>query len=99
MSCETPHDAEIFHYETHPAPFGEPYPNDREMQKYALRVCYTPFESFAGTLYELSRLDIGVITPTRENFEDAKARFRGISCYVNDEDGEQLVGSMRGRGE
>jgi hypothetical protein len=99
VSCDSPHDAEMFHYETHPAPFGEPYPNDREMQQYALSVCYAQFESFAGVLYELSRLDIGVITPTKENFEDSKARYRGISCYVTDQDGEPLVGSMRGRGE
>jgi hypothetical protein len=99
VPCDGPHDAEVFHYETHPAPFGEPYPNDREMQKYALGVCYAQFESFAGVLYEISRLDIGVITPTQENFEDAKARYRGITCYVSDQEGEPLVGSMRGRGE
>jgi hypothetical protein len=99
VACDGPHDAEMFHYETHPAPFGEPYPNDREMQKYALAVCYAQFESFTGGLYELSRLDIGVITPTKENFEDAKARFRGIACYVTDQAGEPLVLTMRGRGE
>jgi hypothetical protein len=99
VPCETPHDREVFHYETHPAPFGEPYPNDREMQKYALTVCYAAFEAFTGTLYEVSRLDIGAITPTKENFEDSKARYRGITCWVGDESGEELVGSMRGRGE
>jgi hypothetical protein len=99
VPCETPHDAEVFHYENHPAPFGEPYPNDREMERYALRVCYAQFEAFAGILYEVSRLDIGVITPNRENFEDSKARYRGIACFVHDEDGEQIIGTMRGRGE
>jgi hypothetical protein len=99
VPCEVAHDAEVFHYENHPAPFGEPYPNDREMERYALRACYAPFSTFAGILYEVSRLDIGVIAPNKENFEDSKARYRGITCYVHDESGEQLVGTMRGRGE
>jgi hypothetical protein len=99
VPCDAPHDAEVFHYENHPAPFGEPYPNDREMERYARRVCYAQFAAFAGVLYEVSRLEIGVITPNKENFEDSKARYRGITCYVHDEAGEDLVGTMRNRGE
>jgi hypothetical protein len=99
VPCDAPHDAEVFHYENHPAPFGEPYPNDREMERYARRVCYAHFAEFAGILYEVSRLEIGVITPNRENFEDSKARYRGITCYVHDERGEDLVGTMRNRAE
>ncbi|HEX7094796.1 MAG TPA: septum formation family protein [Acidimicrobiales bacterium] len=99
VPCEMPHDREVFHAESHPAPHGEPYPGDREMQRYALQVCYQQFEAFAGILYELSRLDIGAITPTKENFEDARARYRGITCYVQDTSRKPLVGSMRGRGE
>jgi hypothetical protein len=99
VGCETPHGMEVFAKLTHPAPFGEPYPNDREMQKFALQGCYAEFQPFAGTHYEVSRLEIGVITPTKENFEDSKARYRTVTCFVSDQDGEELVGSMRGRGE
>jgi hypothetical protein len=99
VPCEGEHDAEVFHYESHPAPFGDPYPNDREMQKYALMACYAPFYDFAAVLYEVSRLEISAFTPTQENWEDAKARYRGIICYVSDADGAKLVGTMRGRGE
>jgi len=99
VPCEEPHEREVFHAEQHPAPHGEPYPGDREMQRYALSVCYAQFEAFAGTLYEVSRLDIGAITPNKTNFEDSKARYRGITCYVQDASRAPLVGSMRGRGE
>lgn len=99
VPCDQPHDREVFHTEQHPAPHGEPYPGDREMQRYALSVCYAQFQAFAGTLYEVSRLDIGAITPNKTNFEDNKARYRGITCYVHDTSRAPLVGSMRGRGE
>lgn len=99
VPCEVPHDREVFHAEGHPAPHGEPYPGDREMQRYARSVCYAQFEAFAGTLYELSRLGIGAITPNKTNFEDNKARYRGITCYVHDTSRAPLVGSMRGHGE
>jgi hypothetical protein len=99
VGCETPHDREVFHAETHPAPFGERYPGELQMQEYALARCYEHFTAFAGTLYEVSRLEIGAITPTEQNFEDSRARYRTITCFVHDADGEELVGSMRGRGE
>jgi hypothetical protein len=99
VPCDGPHFGEVFHFEFHPAPFGEPYPNERELEKYAMQVCYSQFAAFDGGLYEVSRLDIGVVIPTREQWEDSKARYRGIICYLHDEGGEELVGSMRGRGE
>jgi hypothetical protein len=99
VACDAPHGMEVFAKATHPAPFGEAYPNDREMQKFALQACYGQFQAFAGGLYEVSRLDIGVITPTKDSFEDSKARYRTITCFVSDQGGEPLVGSMRGRAE
>jgi hypothetical protein len=99
VGCDTPHDREVFHAESHPAPFGERWPGDLQMQEFALSRCYEQFAAFAGTLYEVSRLEIGAITPTQQNFEDARARYRTITCFVHDSDGAELVGSMRGRGE
>jgi hypothetical protein len=99
VPCGVEHDGEVFHYENHAAPFGEPYPAERELEKYALRACYAQFETFTGGLYEVSRLEIGAVTPTREQWEDSAARYRGIICYVFDPSGAELVGSMRGRAE
>jgi hypothetical protein len=99
VPCETPHDGEVFHFENHPAPFGEPYPNERELEKYARRACYARFEAFTGGLYEVSRLDIGAVTPTKEQWLDSRARYRGITCFLHDPSGEPLVGTMRGRAE
>jgi hypothetical protein len=95
VACDSPHDREVFELLTYPAPFGEPYPGDQKLQDFAKRGCYTAFEPYTGSLYELSDLNIGAITPTKQNFEDAKARYRRITCYLNRSDGKPLVGSMR----
>jgi hypothetical protein len=96
VPCDQPHDREVFHTEKHPAPHGEPFPGDRAMQRYATDVCYRQFEAFTGGLYEVSTLEIGAFTPTQQNFEDSKARYRGITCFVYQR-GNQLMGSMQGR--
>jgi hypothetical protein len=99
VPCEGEHAGEVFHFENHPAPFGDPYPSDRDLRTYALQVCYAQFQPFVGVQYEVSMLEIGAFTPPKENWEDSKARYRGIICYVTAESGEPLVGTMRGRAE
>jgi hypothetical protein len=96
VPCDQPHDREVFHTESHPAPHGEPFPGDRVMQRHATDVCYRQFQPFTGGLYEVSTLQIGAFTPTKQNFEDSKARYRGITCFVYQR-GQQLTGSMQGR--
>jgi len=98
VSCDEPHDREVFHAERHPAPHGEPYPGERAMQNYATGVCYQQFQAFTGGLYELSKLEIGAFIPTQQNFEDARARYRGITCWLYAKGG-QTTGSLRGRAE
>lgn len=94
--CNQPHQREVYHYAEHPAPFGVPFPGDQEMRAYATGLCYEAFEPFVGQLYELSELDIGTIIPTQLNFEDRNARYRGIHCYVERTDGEELTGTVAG---
>lgn len=97
VPCEVAHKGEVFATLVHPSPFGDPWPGNDALQRYGLRLCYRNFESFAGVIYELSVLGIGVITPPQANWEDVKARYRGIACYVQRNDDEPLVGSMRGK--
>jgi hypothetical protein len=96
VGCEVPHRHEVFATHVHPAPFGDPWPGDEALQQYAVRLCYAQFAAFAGVIYELSRLTIGAVTPPRANWEDPKARYRGIQCHVSGPSDELLVGSMRG---
>lgn len=97
LSCDEPHQREVYFVATHPAPFGEPWPGDDPLQRYALRLCYQNFSSFVGVIYELSELGIGALTPPQPNWEDERARYRGITCYLTRNDGKPMVGSMRGK--
>ena len=94
VPCSNPHDREVFFKLTYPAPFGDPYPGAQALQKWGTTACYQQFQSYVGVIYELSELVIGVLTPTKENFEDERARYRGVTCYLL-RSGAQLTGSMR----
>jgi hypothetical protein len=98
VPCDQPHDREVFHKASHPAPFGEPYPSNKVLQRDGTKACYEQFEAYVGSLYEVSELVIAVQTPTKENFEDPRARYRGITCFVQRGDRKPLVGSVRGSG-
>jgi hypothetical protein len=97
LPCDEPHQREVYATATHPARFGEPWPGDDALQQYGLRLCYQNFQAFVGVIYELSELGIGVLTPPQENWDDERARYRGITCYLTRNDGKPLVGSMRGK--
>lgn len=97
LSCDEPHQREVYFVASHPAAFGEPWPGDDALQRYALRLCYQNFAAFVGVIYELSELGIGALTPPQANWEDERARYRGITCYLIRNDGKPLVGSMRGK--
>lgn len=98
IPCEEPHHFEVFAELTYPAEHPSLYPGDAVVRDYALASCYRKFASWVGTEYEVSDLEIGVIIPTRESFENDAARYRGIHCWVQHEDGEPMVGTSRDSG-
>ena len=95
VECAEPHFAEVFHtFEldvAHPAN----YPGDEATTNYAVRTCYDHFEAFVGMSYELSLYEIGVFTPNRTNFEDDRARYRGVHCWLHPINGEPLTGTAQ----
>lgn len=95
LPCEDPHGFEIFHELLYPAGHPAVFPGEEIVREFALASCYRAFEPWVGQEYELSSLEIDVIIPTKENFEDNAARYRGIHCWVEDNDGEPLIGSSR----
>lgn len=92
IGCELPHDHQIYHLLDYPAPFPSIYPGEEVMNDFAIQSCYRNFADWVGRDYETSGLDIGVIVPTRSNFEDEVARYRTIHCWVERVDGEPIVG-------
>ncbi len=95
LGCNTPHEFEVFHQLTFPVGFPAIFPGEKVMTEFALRSCYLEFEGWVGSQYEVSTLEIEVLTPTRENFEDDAARYRGIHCFVHLSNGDPLEGPTR----
>jgi len=95
LGCFTPHKFQVFYRLEFPAGSPAIYPGDKVMREFARNSCYRKFESWVGSKYEVSALDIDVLTPTQENFEDSVARYRGIHCFVFRLDGEPLTASTR----
>ncbi|MDE0653578.1 MAG: septum formation family protein [bacterium] len=98
VDCAGPHDGEVYFQIFHPAEAGEPFPGGDEMQTWAERHCYEQFEGFVGQEYELSELEIGLLSPTNETWSDPIGRHREVTCYVEAWRGGRLLGSMRGSG-
>ena len=92
ISCDQPHDHQIYHLLNYPAPHPSIYPGDDVMIEFAVQSCYRQFAPWVGNDYETSELDIGVITPPQSNFEDDVARYRSIHCWIERSDGEPLHG-------
>lgn len=98
IPCDEPHHFEVFAQLTYPAGHPSTYPGDAVVRDFATASCYREFEAWVGTEYELSALEIGVIIPTRENFENDAARYRGIHCWVEHEGGDAMIGTSRNSG-
>lgn len=96
--CDEPHGFEIFHRLQYPAPHPSVYPGEQAIREFAIASCYREFEPWVGQEYERSALELDVIIPPRENFENDAARYRGIHCWVERVDGEPMTGSSRGSG-
>jgi hypothetical protein len=97
VPCDGPHVGEIYDRTSYPAVKVQPYPGDAAMRKWAIAYCYTRFADFVGVSYERSAYGIDVFTPNEENFTNAAARYRGVSCYVapGGAGSGQLVGSAK----
>lgn len=95
LPCAEPHGFEIFHMLRYPAEHPSVYPGETVVRSFALESCYREFESWVGQEYEVSELEIDVIIPPQENFENDAARYRGIHCWVERVDGDPMVGTSR----
>lgn len=98
VDCDLPHDHQIYHILDYPAPHPSIYPGDTVMDSFAVQSCYREFSQWVGNDYETSELDFGVITPPQVNFEDDASRYRSIHCWVEQLDGEPLVGDAHQSG-
>ncbi len=93
VPCSEPHDFEVF-YSFQLA--DGPYPGDDEVQKQWFDGCLAEFESFVGTKFDESALDVSAIYPTEQTWNDLKDR--EVLCSVTAIDGSRRTGSARNAG-
>ena len=92
IPCSQPHD-----YETY-AVFDvsiTSYPSEENMSELAYNSCLERFDSFVGTDYDSSILEIITLYPTTESWSQDD---REIVCALYDMNEEKLVGSTQGLG-
>ena len=97
LSCEEPHDNEVFALFALVGGSDAPYPGDLEVAEDANILCLGDFESYVGVSYFDSSLDIAHFTPTRESWDETGDR--GVVCALYNIDFEKLVESVKGTGQ
>lgn len=92
VPCEDAHDNEVYASEEFPGELGGTYPGNSVLTGEADSTCLDAFESFVGTIYVLSELEIATAVPSLESWIDGD---RSLACILFDASGEKLVGTMR----
>lgn len=93
IGCSRPHNAQVYAVLIHDAPAGAPYPGEQSVNTWGQSLCFDQFEPFVGLIYVKSKLEIGMIAPSRTDWEGEEYR-RRISCYVHSYEGLLIIGTM-----
>jgi hypothetical protein len=94
VSCDRPHDGEVFGSVTHPADRGTPYPSSYERDLALADRCVQLFGAYVGTALAESGLELFSIDPTEEEWEAGNREF---ACALGAPSG-QLTESRRHTG-
>ena len=93
VDCAQPHDVEVIAVLDYPLDAGSPFPGTQAVDGYATDACIEGFESYVGIDYLSSTLDVIVVAPGEDGWEEGDRR---IACVVYDIDFADLVGSVAG---
>lgn len=97
LPCDLPHQLEKYLDIDHPAEPGAEWPGDEQMSDWAVRQCYSGFESYVGRAYEEAmELDFYFFFPARQAWQ---ANERTIQCFVMRADEGRVTGSLRSSSE
>lgn len=96
VPCSGPHDNEVFAVQALGASFGESYPGDDALSDHTYEVCSgVLFDSYVGTSYVDSSLEVFTFTPTQESWDEGDREF---VCALYRLDFVKLTGTARGSG-
>ncbi len=96
IPCSEPHDNEVFAVQTVAGLFGPGYPGREALEEHAYEVCSGPvFDSYVGTPYLDSALDVFTMTPTDESWSEGD---RDVVCVLYKLDFTKLTRPARDSG-
>ncbi|HEX6300979.1 MAG TPA: septum formation family protein [Acidimicrobiia bacterium] len=96
VPCSGPHDNEVFAVQPLGASFGDSYPGDDALSDYTHQVCSGGlFDSYVGTSYVDSSLEVFTFTPTQESWDEGDREF---VCALFRLDFAKLTGTARDSG-
>jgi hypothetical protein len=95
VSCDQPHDVEVGAVFDHPASPDTAYPGEAPVDDFAFDQCVRRFQEYVGSAYETSTLDLVVVAPGEDGWDDGDRR---IACVLYDVDFAPLTGSVAGTG-
>lgn len=80
VPCSEPHDNEVFAVESIAGVFDSDYPGRQALEEHAYAVCSGPvFDSYVGTPYLDSVLDVFTLTPTDDSWSEGD---RDVVCVL-----------------
>lgn len=80
VPCEDPHDNEVFAVFSHPAGEEAAFPGEEEINDFAQDGCLERFPDYVGEPYEESPLELALIAPGAESWEEEDDR--AIVCIL-----------------
>lgn len=96
VPCNEAHDSEVFAVASVAAAFPRAFPGQDALWEYSYDVCSgSPFDSYVGTPYSDSSLEVFSFTPTQESWDEGDREF---VCALFRLDGAKLNGTVRGSG-
>lgn len=95
VSCDQPHDNEVFMLGTAEDAFGTEFPGVSVLGVFVFGECLESFESYVGSSFDESALDLSAIVPSPERWEEGG---RSFTCFLFRVDLRKLNGSARNSG-
>lgn len=96
VPCSGPHDNEVFSVQPLGTAFGDSYPGDEALSDHTYEVCSGGlFDSYVGTSYVDSSLEVFTFTPTQESWDEGDREF---VCALFRLDFARLTGTARNSG-
>lgn len=93
VPCHEPHLMEIGAVFEYPLPPDSDFPGTISVDGYATEQCLERFEAYVGAPYVESEIDVLIIAPDEDGWDDGDRR---IACVLYHTNFEQITGSVAG---